>query len=150
MRQNEKLKLVFDFIADYLGNENNDVDEVSEPTTKEIITESDVVTTNEDSVSRAYEIMKRLEKRDVNKYAEKADVRIKTANDEANALRAENALLKMRQCKCDETNVGTNDSGIVEKLGLTIGPDGKVVSVSVKPLTEERGEIEAIIREIDS
>lgn len=142
MRQETKLKLVFDFIADYLSNDDspNEIVSTTELTTKELITEADVVETGEDDFTRAYEIMKRLEVSDNKKLVKVNADTIKMLRDENRHLRNENDALKAAERKkIDETG---------EKLGLTIGPDGKVVSVSVKPLTHERGEIEKHISAI--
>lgn len=142
MRQETKLKLVFDFIADYLSDDDspNEIVSTTELTTKELITEADVVETGEDDFTRAYEIMKRLEVSDNKKLVKVNADTIKMLRDENRHLRNENDALKAAERKkIDETG---------EKLGLTIGPDGKVVSVSVKPLTHERGEIEKHISAI--
>lgn len=85
MNKKEKLKIVFDFIAEYLNEDN--LDSTNKVKNKQIITEFDL-------------------------------------------------------------NKSLSQDSFVEKLGLTVGKDGKVVGVSVKPMTNSRGEIEKHINSI--
>ena len=74
MKKTDKLKVVFDFIADYLNEDNEKPKKVKKNkkkkgkklttkklTTKELITEGDVITKDENNLKRAYEIMKKIE-----------------------------------------------------------------------------------------
>lgn len=177
MKQTEKLKVVFDFIAEYLSDSESEI-KVEDTSTKELITEGEVVTKNEDSFSRAYEIMKKIEGIDAIKFSKLKDVKNTMLADEVSSLRSENndllKILKRREYldRVNASNLPTNIKDIineeprtgvisdvesstpgltmcpVEKMGITLDDEGKLVRVSYKPLTENRGEIEAHINEI--
>lgn len=194
MKKTDKLKLVFDFIADYISEEEQTTIKVkkpkkkkkkkvkkptsNKPTTKELINEGNLVTKSEDNLSRAYQIIKRLDeaksrgeilgrdnicealKTRAQKETRKFDLNsFKTIDDDIKEfqedfskknsdmlkkLLSKSKGLEERLIKKETTEKREAD----ERLGVTIDEHGKVVEVKVKPLTEERGEIESHINKI--
>lgn len=102
MEKNEKLKIVFDFIADYLSEESTQkeetlIDDIIDNVVSNIDDKSIVeVNLNEDDdpLKRSYAIMQKLEERD------KVEAKVK-ANSERNKLLAELTKLKEQHQRQD-------------------------------------------------
>jgi len=116
MKNTKKLKIVFDFIADYLSEEETTINskEIEEVT----MTEDDVV------FKRAYSIMKKMDEMDeVNAAANKVK---KTTNINKNF-----GSVLTKQLNTDELG-----KTFEERTGVTLDDTGKISEVKVGPLTE--------------
>jgi len=136
MENTKKLKVVFDFIADYLTEEE---------TTKEVeIIEDEVTETNEDEVTmtdddakfkRAYSIMKKMDEID----KRKAFVDNQYTGNKA--IREATEHIKEIATQSNKTfNESLSRDALVdsfeERTGITLDETGKVVSVKPGPLKE--------------
>ncbi len=127
MNKQEKLTIVFDFIADYLSDEVKEVKKESE----DINVNSDdfTVTETEDTMKRAYTIMKRIDERD------KAEASTKIAVRKATKP-LEDMLAKVREkYESEQSNSATVES-FKEKTGVTLDDEGKITEVKVGNLKE--------------
>lgn len=137
MNKNEKLKIVFDFIADYLTD--NEVKETkSEP--KEDVNDYSLTET-EDKYKRAYSLMKKIDERDKIETAKNIAVReatnpLKKALLEAKSTH-EDILIKDKEEEEKEIITESNLMGkFREKTGVTINEEGKVTEVKVGNLRD--------------
>jgi len=133
MKNSEKLKLVFDFIADYLSDEVVSGEEVKN---EEINSENFVITENEDAYKRAYTLMKKMDEIDKVEAEKKTAVREATnplieALKEAKTLHEEKII---EDEKTEEVNELTKN--FTERTGITLDDEGKVCEVKVGNLKD--------------
>lgn len=174
MKQKKKLKIVFDFIADYLSEEKPTKKiKKSKKETKELLTEEKVITKSDDNFTRAYEIMKKIDEYDARKITKstnninevlrtrtdldfdefsRIDTKIKNIKKEWSNECAKPLMEMLDSARNLEKRVSErekmNGNAFTQKTGITLDSTGKVIRVGVKPLTEDRGEIERHINEI--
>ena len=117
MKKKEKLKLVFDFIADYLSEESSELKVKNE----EVVLEQP----SDDSLKRAYTIIKKLDDRDKTFNMDKtpSNNKVKEERD-----------INLNDFK--ENLVKLNDLKTEKPFGVTLDSNGNLIKVSVpKPLT---------------
>tara|TARA_B100001173_G_scaffold276446_1_gene257321 strand:- start:765 stop:1202 length:438 start_codon:yes stop_codon:yes gene_type:complete len=117
MKKKEKLKLVFDFIADYLSEESSELNVKNE----EVVLEQP----SDDSLKRAYTIIKKLDDRDKTFNMDKtpSNNKVKEERD-----------INLNDFK--ENLVKLNDLKTEKPFGVTLDSNGNLIKVSVpKPLT---------------
>ena len=117
MKKEEKLKVVFDFIADYLSEKSIDLKVKDE----NIVLEQP----SDDSLKRAYTIIKKLDDRD------------KTFNtDKTSYNKKHKESLDINLNNFKENLVKLNDLKMEEPFGVTLDSNGNLIKVPVpKPLT---------------
>jgi hypothetical protein len=133
MNKKEKLSLVFDFISDYLTNEDNVNEDNVNDTEVEVNKRR---TLFEDTMGRAHDIMKKMDDID------KTDAKVKTAVNNATKPLKE-AINKVKtlfneEIKLDKKTEEIKDLSekFTQKTGVTLDNEGKVVEVKVGPLKE--------------
>lgn len=133
MDNKRKLKLVFDFIAEYLSEENEETlvnhksEDVLESMSEESNKEDEVtITEDEDPLKRAYSIMKKVEGWD------NESARIKKAVSEG--VRPYKEKLNELMEKHSVNHIDDVVNSFKEKTGITLDASGKIAEVSVKPL----------------
>lgn len=131
MKNNEKLKIVFDFIADYLSEEETAKTETDKEESNKIeITENDeiVETPFGNSLKRAYKLMKIMEDKDKENALIKHQVRkeVDPIKEELNRVKAEYAEKIIKEKEKEET-----------RTGVTLDDKGNLVKVEVPHITEE-------------
>lgn len=116
MNKKEKLSLVFDFISDYLINEDNANN-----------TEFEV----DEKMGRAHDIMKKMDEID------NVDSRLKSElKEKMNSIRTNHHTdLKDKKGDKEITNNPLNKS-FKDRTGVTLDKHGKITSVEVGPLNE--------------
>ena len=118
MNKKEKLELVFDFISDYL----------SEDKVEDKVKDKDyTITEKEDKYKRAYTIMKKLESID------DEDVSLKNALTQINSIKKEIDKTFLKS-KLEESELLKDE--FTSKTGVTLGEDGKLVTVEVDNLRD--------------
>lgn len=122
MDNTKKLKVVFDFIADYLSEEEQEV--IIESTEEE--REELTITEKEDPLKRAYTIMKKIDARD-----EAMATTSRAVNDATKPLKKQIEEVKRRY-----NEVQNSGESFKEKTGITLDDDGKIAEVKVGPLKE--------------
>ena len=140
MGKTEKLKIALDFIADYLCDDSEHL-----TNTNHEVKEPSVITENSDTFDNARKIMNTIEVNDAKKSAKAANDALKILSDEVNTLRAQNKTLKSINDKFTKDYSGD----LTSKLGLTLDENNNIVSVAVKPLRSDSGEIEKTISNIE-
>lgn len=133
MKNSEKLKLVFDFIADYLSDEPIEAKEeiqISDNSSELTITE------NGDAYKRAYTIMKKMD--EINKIEAEKKMAVREATNpllealkEAKTLHEEELILDK---KTEEVKELTKN--FTERTGITFDDEGKIAEVKVGNLRD--------------
>ena len=131
MKKSEKLKLVFDFISDYLSDEEVKKEiEINDDSSKLSIKD------DEDTYKRAYTIMKKMD--EINKIEAEKKIAVREAtNPLFKALKEAKTLHKekiIEDKKTEEVNELTKN--FVERTGITIDDEGKVSEVKVGNLKD--------------
>lgn len=146
MKKSEKLKLVFDFIADYLSDESSEAKEeiqISDDSSELTITE------NEDAYKRAYTLMKKMDEINKIEAEKKAAVReavnpiknqLKKVKEEADKKAKEekeilDAIEKLPKVPLSDVISGKVDA-FKERTGVTLDDEGKISEVSVGNLRD--------------
>lgn len=153
MKNNEKLKIVFDFIADYLSEEETIQIETPKETPKEEskeieFTEDDeiVETPFSDSLKRAYKLMKTMEDKDKENAIIKQQVKqiVNPIKEELNRVKAEYAekILKDERGEGSETTEEPKERP--KRYGATLNDEGSLVMVEVPHLNTEGNDDELI------
>lgn len=124
MNKNDKLKLVFDFIADYLTED--------EKTTLNVNTSKSSITNVEDAnLTHSVKLMKKMDEIDKINTAVKSSTRP--------------LIDKITKIKKEYTENVLNDK-FLERTGVTLDENGQVVTVQVGPLTKDKS-IKDILKE---
>lgn len=129
MKNNEKLKIVFDFIADYLSEEETTQSETSKEEPIEF-TENDkiVETPFSSNLKRAYTLMKTMEDKDKENAIVKREVKkvVDPIKEELNRVKAEYNEKILKDKAKEDT-----------RTGVTLDDDGNLIKVEVPNLTED-------------
>lgn len=138
MKNSEKLKLVFDFIADYLSDEEVSGEDVSgeDVNGEEISDENLLITENEDAYKRAYTLMKKMD--EINKIEVEKKMAVREAtNPLIEALKEAKNLHEEKIIEDKETEeVNELTKNFTERTGITLDDEGKVSEVKVGNLRD--------------
>ncbi len=133
MKNTEKLKVVFDFIADYLSEDEvtNEIEVTEENLTEEEnTTVEELAVTEEDAkFKRAYSIMKKMDEMDKENAFYNKGVK-ETINPIKEALNRVRVNYEVDKSVKDLTEA------FEEKTGITLDAHGKIAEVKVGPLRE--------------
>jgi arginyl-tRNA synthetase len=133
MKNTEKLKVVFDFIADYLSEDEitNELELTEEKLTEEEdTTVEELAVTEEDAkFKRAYSIMKKMDEMDKENafYNQGVKETIAPIKEALNRVRVNYEVDK---------SVRDLSEAFEEKTGITLDANGKIAEVKVGPLKE--------------
>ena len=145
MKKEEKLKIAIDFIADYLSETPEVIEEITEEEKEEVTSEDVLVETeSEDNLTRAYTLMKKLEARDIENAKINLEVKkvVNPLKEELKKAKAkwEDDFIKEERTEDKETEdketedkeTKTKETKTKEtRTGVTMDGDGNLIKVEV-------------------